>query len=240
MDTRPHRPERDLECRRDLLVRQVCPREEQQRLPVTGIETHQSLDEASPGQLIFRYTVRGALSLRLAQTRERRVGSDPAFLGPAVVTEHVRRNTEQPSSCVPLRVQVSKASQRLRERLGRNVERGIASHTTRREAVNRTEVGDEQPLYRLPTSGARGHHYVLSRRQPVSSPSSSVGSGRASAGLDPVSAQVKAHGLEPDPRLAETEQAVRAALGGELDDLWATGGTLDLAAAVELALVSLD
>ncbi len=33
---------------------------------------------------------------------------------------------------------------------------------------------------------------------------------------------------------------LRAALGDGLDDLWAAGANLDLAAAVELALVSLD
>ena len=49
-----------------------------------------------------------------------------------------------------------------------------------------------------------------------------------------------ARGIEPDPHLAETERALRAALGDGLDDLWAAGANLDLAAAVELALASLD
>ena len=38
MDARPDRAQRDPQCPRDLLVREVSPREEQQRLSVTGVE----------------------------------------------------------------------------------------------------------------------------------------------------------------------------------------------------------
>ena len=53
-------------------------------------------------------------------------------------------------------------------------------------------------------------------------------------------ALLKAHGIEPDPHLAETEQVVRSTLGDELDDLWAAGRNLDLTAAVDVALDALS
>ena len=52
-------------------------------------------------------------------------------------------------------------------------------------------------------------------------------------------ALLKAHSIEPDPHLAQTEQVVRAALGDEVDDIWAAGAKLELAAAVEVALGAL-
>ena len=48
------------------------------------------------------------------------------------------------------------------------------------------------------------------------------------------------HGFEPDPRLGETTNAVRSALGGRFDEAWARGATLDLASVVELAVGALS
>ena len=48
------------------------------------------------------------------------------------------------------------------------------------------------------------------------------------------------HGFEPDPRLGETTNAVRTALGDRFDEAWARGATLDLASTVELAVGALS
>ncbi len=53
-------------------------------------------------------------------------------------------------------------------------------------------------------------------------------------------ALLRAHGVEADPALGETEQVVRATLGDEVHELWLTGGSLDLDAAVELAIGALS
>ena len=53
-------------------------------------------------------------------------------------------------------------------------------------------------------------------------------------------ALLRAHGVEADPALGETEQVVRATLGDEVHELWLTGGSLDLDAAVDLAIGALS
>ena len=50
----------------------------------------------------------------------------------------------------------------------------------------------------------------------------------------------KDHGFEPEPRLGETTDAVRSALGGRFDEAWASGANLDLASTVELAVGALS
>jgi predicted ATPase/class 3 adenylate cyclase len=48
------------------------------------------------------------------------------------------------------------------------------------------------------------------------------------------------HGFERDPRLGETRNAIRSALGDRFDETWARGATLDLASTVELAVRALS
>jgi methanogenic corrinoid protein MtbC1 len=48
------------------------------------------------------------------------------------------------------------------------------------------------------------------------------------------------YGFDPDPLLGETTNAVRSAVGGQFDEASARGATLDLAAAVDLAVGALS
>ena len=50
----------------------------------------------------------------------------------------------------------------------------------------------------------------------------------------------KDHGYEQYPRLGETTNAVRSALGDRFEEAWARGATLDLASTVELAVGALS
>ena len=58
-------------------------------------------------------------------TLEGRVRTEPAFLGTVMVADHVVRDTEQPWSSVSCGIHAVDASQGLRERLGRDVGRGV-------------------------------------------------------------------------------------------------------------------
>jgi hypothetical protein len=138
MNPRPHRPERDLESRRDLLVRQIRPGEEKQCLSVTSVETNDGFDKACPQEdLGLRMAVR-ARHIRL--TFDHRVGANPALFSTAMVADHIVCDAEQPGSSVSCWIHALGTAQGLRERLGRDVDRGVASDTAHREAVDRIEV----------------------------------------------------------------------------------------------------
>jgi hypothetical protein len=55
-----------------------------------------------------------------------------------------------------------------------------------------------------------------------------------------IDALSKDRGYEQDPRLGETTNAARSALGDRFEEAWARGATLDLASAVDLAVGALN
>jgi hypothetical protein len=56
------------------------------------------------------------------------------------VADHIVCDAEQPGSSVSCWIHTLGTAQGLRERLGRDVDRGVASDTAHREAVDRIEV----------------------------------------------------------------------------------------------------